>query len=125
MDIPYDLDCIISIDELETPLEKYIGKACQCCGCVNRSNRIWKNDLVVSGPSDDGYYQIADLKRELREGCSGGIIIDTEKSTLLGIHKGRIVDKYDTKREKDVFALIIPGVIIKKEIEKWEEASNE
>lgn len=125
MDIPYDLDGIISIDELDTPLEEFIDKACRCCGCVNRSNRIWKNDLVVSGPSDDGYYQIADPKRELRDGCSGGIIIDTRKSTLLGIHKGRIVDKYDTKKEKDEFALIIPGVIIKKEIEKWEEASNE
>lgn len=125
MNIPYDLDDIISKDELETSLGEFMDRACRCCGCVNRLNRVWKGELAVIGPTDDGYYQMNDPKRYLREGCSGGIVIDDEKSIILGIHKGRIRDNYDEKKEKDEFPLLIPGTIIKKEIEKLEEICDE
>ena len=125
MNIPYDLDNIISINELEASLGEFMDRACRCCGCVNHSNRIWKDELAVIGPTDDGYYQMNDPKRNLREGCSGGIVVDDQKTIILGMHKGRIVDVYDNKDEKDVFSLLIPGAIIKKEIEKLEETCDE
>lgn len=125
MNIPYDLDNIISIDELKASLGKFMDRTCRCCGCVNHSNRIWKDELAVIGPTDDGYYQMNDPKRNLREGCSGGIVVDDQEPIILGMHKGRIVDVYDNKNEKDVFPLLIPGAIIKKEIEKLEETCDE
>ena len=124
MQIPCNLDYIISIDALDHIPADNIGKECQCCGCVNQSNRVWKHNLTLVGPTDAGYYQIGDPNRNLRNGCSGGItIVDPQNPTILGMHKGRIFDEYDEKT--DEYPLLIPGIVIKEQIKKLEGLINE
>ena len=119
MRIPYNLDCIISIDALNCIPSENIGKECQCCGCINGSNRLWKYSLNLVGPSDVGYYQIDDPHKVLKNGYSGGItILDPMNPVILGMHKGRILDADDLPN--GTYPLLIPSTVIKEQIKKLE-----
>lgn len=119
MRIPYNHDCLISIDALDCTLSDNTGKECQCCGCINKSNRLWHDNLKLVAPSDVGYYQINDPDKALKEGCSGGIaILNPMNPIILGMHKGRIQDT--DKPSNGTYPLLIPSTIIKVQIKKWE-----
>lgn len=117
--IPYILNHIISINELNSNPDKCKGVECQCCGCVNNNDRVWNYPLRLIGRAGNGYYQIDDPQKILKNGCSGGVTIDiTQKPTVIGIHKGRITDM-ENKNNK--YPQLIPSTAIKDEITKMEE----
>lgn len=126
--IPLDVQKIISIHDLSSDFTSYTNQSCQCCSCINGNQRVWIEQIRLIGATDAGYCQAEDKQGKLKGGCSGGVLIlSSDKKTIVGIHKGRIVDIATMNQDTppDIYPHLIPNRIIKDEIMKLENMTYE
>ncbi len=110
--IPFDLEFILTEDDISDTISQYINLQCRCCG-YPKGEQCWSDIVKIVGTTSGEYYQTdiaTDENHPIKEGYSGGVIVPNNMlKPVLGIHEGRT--ESETGR-------MIPGRIILSEIKK-------
>ena len=122
--IPYDLNAIVSIDDLDEDISAYVGERCLCFG-PHHGSLLWSDPVLIRGSIGNNYYQaIIEQHTDfpIDEGFSGGVVRpEKDLQHIIGIHEGRHGEIYNRDVET-VAGRIIPCSVIKNEILKLKES---
>lgn len=89
--IPFDMNGILSLEDLGVKRDEYYNSYCICCGYPG-GDKCWSDCLQLIGSGAKGYCQtkINDDGNPVEDGYSGGIIVlENDHNCILGIHEGR------------------------------------
>jgi len=89
--IPFDMNGILSPEDLYVKIDEYYNSYCICCGYPD-GEQCWSDQFHLIGSMAKGYCQtkINDEGNPVKDGYSGGIIVSVNNhNCILGIHEGR------------------------------------
>lgn len=115
--ILFDANNILSLEDLTSNINNYIGQECVCCGfhSFETLEYDWSDSIKLGNRVAKGYYNTKidnNGENPVREGFSGGIIVlnDNDLNCIIGIHE----------RHEGNDGRLIPCSIINKVIRKYQ-----